>query len=143
MLYLIIRPLARVFLFVFFRKIYLVGKENIPQTGPVILASNHPNAFTEACIYAVIQPRPVHFLTRADVFKNPLANKILRSLNMLPIYRFRDGYSSLQKTMKPPSTLVMKSSVKGREQLCLRLAVFQRKGSDLSKEGQQDWLFLR
>lgn len=96
MLYLIIRPLARVFLFVFFRKIYLFGKENIPKSGPVILASNHPNAFVEACIYAVIQPRPVHFLTRADVFKSPIANRILRSLNMLPIYRFKDGYSSLK-----------------------------------------------
>lgn len=37
------------------------------------------------------------FLTRAKAFKPPVMGAFLRSLNMLPVYRVRDGFSSVQK----------------------------------------------
>lgn len=39
----------------------------------------------------------MHFLTRAQAFHPPLLGWFLRSLNMLPVYRVRDGFSSIQK----------------------------------------------
>lgn len=89
--YSIVRPLARIALMTYFRKIYFSNAQVLPRDKPVILAANHPSAFLEPCILAVLLPRPLHFLVRGDFFAKPLFNKILRSLHMLPIYRMKDG----------------------------------------------------
>lgn len=39
-------------------------------------------------------------LTRANVFDKPLAKKFLTTIQMLPVYRFRDGFSTLRKNDK-------------------------------------------
>lgn len=44
------------------------------------------------CLYL---PRQLHWLTRADIFKKPGVNKLLRNLNMLPVYRERDKVDDL------------------------------------------------
>lgn len=74
-----------------FRRIYFSNAQVIPKDKPVILAANHPSAFMEPCILAVLLPRPLHFLVRGDFFAKPLFDKILRSLHMLPIFRMKDG----------------------------------------------------
>jgi 1-acyl-sn-glycerol-3-phosphate acyltransferase len=65
--------------------------------GPVIFVSNHQNAFLDAVLIACSSYRNPWFLTRANVFTNGLARKILTSLQMSPVYRFRDGFSTLRK----------------------------------------------
>lgn len=91
MLYYLVRPIARYVLRYYFRHIDLTGLENIPATGPIILAANHPTAFIEPCILACFQGRPLHFLARGDLFKNGLATAALNALNILPVYRMEDG----------------------------------------------------
>jgi hypothetical protein len=41
-----------------------------------------------------------YFLTRASVFKNPIAAKLLDLIRMLPVYRVRDGFSTIQQNQK-------------------------------------------
>ena len=36
-----------------------------------------------------------YFLTRAAVFKKPLVAKLLNSVQMLPVYRIRDGWGNI------------------------------------------------
>ncbi len=97
MLYYIVRPIARLALWLYYRKIYLSHLERIPQGKPVILASNHPTAFMEPCLMAVFMRQPLHYLVRGDFFQNPLYNFLLRSLKMIPIYRLIDlGYQGLK-----------------------------------------------
>ncbi len=98
MLYRFLRPITRIFLKAYFRKIYINGLENIPKEGPLILCSNHPTAFIEPCILACFLPRELHFLVRADLFKKPVLSKILYGTNQLPIYRFRDGIKELRNS---------------------------------------------
>ena len=81
----------------YFKKIEIHGLENIPAEGPVIFAANHQNAFLDAILIHIAQSRAPYFLTRGDVFNKPTPNRILRSLNMRPIYRFRDGVSNIKK----------------------------------------------
>ncbi len=88
--YRIVRPLARIALKIYFRKIYLTGLENIPKDKPVILAANHPTAFLEPCLLACTLPRPLHFLVRGDFFQKELHRQLLESLHMMPIYRLKD-----------------------------------------------------
>ncbi len=82
--------------YLYFRKLRVVGRENIPIKGPLIFAINHQNALLDALLLSVISWRNPHFLTRADVFNNTYVDKFLRGLKMLPIYRIRDGYDSIK-----------------------------------------------
>ncbi len=83
--------------YLYFRKLRIVGRNNIPSKGPLIFAINHQNALLDALLLSVLTRRDPHFLTRADVFKNPFIDKFLRGLKMLPIYRIRDGYDSIKR----------------------------------------------
>lgn len=89
--YYFIRPIARIGIWIYYRKIYLSHFDRIPKNKPVILAANHPTGFMEPCVMAVFMWRPLYFLVRGDFFRKPIFNFLLRSLNMIPIFRARDG----------------------------------------------------
>lgn len=68
----------------------------IPK-GPVIFVANHQNAFLDAVLISCSSSREPWFLTRANVFSSKFVKKILAILQMIPVYRFRDGFSTLRK----------------------------------------------
>lgn len=63
---------------------------------PLILACSHPNSFFDALVMGAYHPRRLHFLARGDAFKNPRAAKVLRMLNMIPIYRLSEGKEHIE-----------------------------------------------
>ncbi|MCF8336156.1 MAG: 1-acyl-sn-glycerol-3-phosphate acyltransferase [Bacteroidales bacterium] len=80
----------------YFRNIYIKGKHNIPDDAPVIFAPNHQNALMDAlAVLYSVSGQPV-FLARADIFKNKVLAGILTFMKLMPVYRIRDGYNSLQ-----------------------------------------------
>lgn len=58
---------------------------------------NHPNGLIDPLIVTVNNPRIQHFLVRASAFKKPLIKRFLESLNLIPIFRIRDGVKQLEK----------------------------------------------
>lgn len=100
MLYAVVRPVAKTGFKVFFRHIHIQGLENIPREGPLLLAANHPTAFIEPCVAACFQHRTLHFIVRGDIFKNPFYIKILKALHLIPIFRFKDGYTNLKQNQE-------------------------------------------
>lgn len=95
--YQFLRYFVSSYLKIFYRRIYIKGKENIPEDVPVIFAPNHQNALMDAlAIVCTIKKQPV-FLARSDIFKTPLQIAALRFLRILPVYRMRDGYGTLKE----------------------------------------------
>ncbi len=84
-------------LFFYHKKIQIVGREHIPRKGALLFVSNHKNALIDPLLIATTTTRDIHFLTRASAFKIKLVKWILSTVNMLPIYRIRDGKESLSK----------------------------------------------
>lgn len=84
-------------LFFYYKKIIVVKEEAIPKNKPILFVSNHQNALIDALLIATTSGRFSYFLTRAGVFKKPLVSKLLHSVNMLPVYRVRDGWSTISK----------------------------------------------
>lgn len=72
-----------------------VNMHNIPKDKPLIVTPNHQNALMDALAVLISKKWQPIFLGRADIFKKPLINKLLTFIKMLPVYRFRDGYSNL------------------------------------------------
>lgn len=82
---------------VFYRKVIVLGRENINSDHHLIFAPNHQNALMDAL--AVLFTNSGHnvFLARADIFKKKIVASILYFLKILPVYRMRDGFSSLKE----------------------------------------------
>jgi len=80
----------------YFRKWQVRQVTPVPS-GPVIFVSNHQNAFLDAVLIACSSKSNPWFITRANVFSKLWVKKILTWLQMLPVYRFRDGFSTLRK----------------------------------------------
>jgi 1-acyl-sn-glycerol-3-phosphate acyltransferase len=81
----------------FYKRVEVIGRKNIPYGSPIIFTPNHQNALMDALIVLdTAKINPV-FMARADIFKNPVLKKILTFLKMLPIYRIRDGADELSK----------------------------------------------
>jgi len=95
--YHIIKFYIRTGLFFFFKKINVFGTNNIPKKGAVLFVSNHKNALIDPILIATTTTRNIHFLTRASAFKLKLVKWLLSTVNMLPIYRLRDGKETLAK----------------------------------------------
>jgi 1-acyl-sn-glycerol-3-phosphate acyltransferase len=81
---------------VFYRHYDTIGLENFPPIDkPTIIIANHQNGMMDPFMVCAFAPRQLHWLTRADVFKSPLAYKFLTHINMLPIYRERDKVADI------------------------------------------------
>ena len=63
--------------------------------GPVLLVVNHPDSFLDAVIIGALYPRKINYLARGDVFRNPVFGILLRQLNMIPVFRQKEGKEHL------------------------------------------------
>ncbi len=98
--YNIIRIYVKIGLFFLFKKATVYGKENIPKKGAVIFIGNHQNALIDAILVPTTNSRNIHFLTRASAFKIAFVSKILQSLNMIPVFRIRDGVQTMKQNLE-------------------------------------------
>ncbi|MBL7906478.1 MAG: 1-acyl-sn-glycerol-3-phosphate acyltransferase [Bacteroidales bacterium] len=94
-LYRLLYRTASLYFHLFYRKVTVLGRENIPENVPLIFAANHQNALMDALAILFAARRPVVFLARADIFKNPRIARLLYFLKILPVFRIRDGIESM------------------------------------------------
>jgi 1-acyl-sn-glycerol-3-phosphate acyltransferase len=81
----------------YYRKIRSIGREKIPKRTPVMFIPNHQNSFMDALLVVSTNWKYTFFLTRAQAFNTAFMRWFLENLNMLPVYRVRDGMSSVTK----------------------------------------------
>src|SRR5674476_1213340 len=81
---------------IFYRKVIVIGRENIKPDDPVIYSPNHQNALMDALAVLFTNKGQNVFLARADIFKRKSIAAILYFLKILPVYRIRDGFSKLR-----------------------------------------------
>ena len=62
------------------------GLENIPEDGPVILVSNHLTNYDVFPMQMMIR-RPLFFMAKSELHRNPLADIIYRNLGAFPVHR--------------------------------------------------------
>ncbi len=95
--YIFVKNLSRYGLPIFFKRLRIEGLDRLPKDRAYILAPNHQNAFIDAMLLGSFADRPVHYLTRSDVFGDGFFRWVLNALNMWPVYRMRDGIDQLAK----------------------------------------------
>ncbi len=83
--------------YIFYKKVYTQGLENIPEDGAVIFAPNHQNALMDALIILSLKNWQPVFMARADIFAGQAMRRFLFFCKILPIFRIRDGKESLKE----------------------------------------------
>lgn len=92
-LYRFIRFMLRVFVRIYFR-LTVFGKENIPKEGSFILCCNH-TSISDVVFLIAICPRPIHFMAKAELFKNPIVAWFIGKLGAFPVVRGSGGKQAL------------------------------------------------
>jgi glycerol-3-phosphate dehydrogenase (NAD(P)+) len=62
------------------------GRENVPRSGPVILAANH-RSFLDPFVVGVCLRRPVYFVAKQELFEKRWQGWLLNALGAFPIRR--------------------------------------------------------
>ena len=84
----VIKSLIRVITDTFFRRIDVVGIENVPVDGPVIFAGNHPNALMDGWLLTAKCGRwPLHFMANAKLWNYRMLAPMLDATGAVPVYR--------------------------------------------------------
>jgi 1-acyl-sn-glycerol-3-phosphate acyltransferase len=105
MLYYFAKYSSQIALRINFKKLFIHYRQPVPDSNPIIFAANHPTAFLDPVILGALHKRPMHFIVRGDIFKGGLILAALRGLKMLPIFRFRDGFSNLKNNQATMETV--------------------------------------
>lgn len=86
MLYAFAKAIFRLYFALFYR-IKTEGLENVPKDGPVIMCTNHPTALDMFLVGTRIPKRKVHFMAKAELFRNKILAFLLRHVAAFPISR--------------------------------------------------------
>jgi glycerol-3-phosphate O-acyltransferase / dihydroxyacetone phosphate acyltransferase len=90
MLYALLKVITQIALRVFFKSLKIKNRELLPDKGPLIVVSNHPNTFMDPLVIASYLKPQVYFLANASVFNSKFAQWLFPKLNMIPIQRKHD-----------------------------------------------------
>lgn len=74
------------------------GKENIPASGPALLASNHVGYldFVFTGYAALKQGRRVRFLAKKEIWNNKVAGFLMNGMHHIPVDRSKDPQAAYQ-----------------------------------------------
>ena len=82
-----------------FHGLQFSGTQNIPKTGPVIIAGNHPSYF-DPVVLSLATTRHVRFFALAEILKLPVIGWFGRQWGILPVYRGGDNEPTVQKALR-------------------------------------------
>jgi 1-acyl-sn-glycerol-3-phosphate acyltransferase len=85
MLYALAHPLVRFLAWIFFR-LKVIGEENVPRTGGVIVAANH-NSYLDIPLLGCALTRRADNIAKAELFGNRFVAAIFRTLGGFPVQR--------------------------------------------------------
>ena len=69
----------------------VLGKENIPEHGPIIFTGNHMNQFVDAAVMVVANPHRLRFLIAEKSFNTRIVGDLARAIGSIPVARPQDS----------------------------------------------------
>ncbi len=85
LLYWTIRTLFIPFFLIYFR-MQRIGREHLPRSGPLLLASNH-RSFLDPFVIGTLVRRPVYYMAKRELFEKRWQAWVLNALGAFPVDR--------------------------------------------------------
>lgn len=82
--------LARTVLDVFYRRMEVVGVDQVPEDGGVVYVGNHVSSLLDPALLLAAMPRPPRFLAKSTLWDMPSLRPFLRWAAAIPVYRRHD-----------------------------------------------------
>lgn len=101
MLYRALRAVAGVALRWYYGEVVVRGADRIPRAGPVLIASNHPNALVDALVVGTTVRRRVLLTAKATLFEHRLLAALLRAVGVVPLRRAKDERAAAEEGGAP------------------------------------------
>jgi 1-acyl-sn-glycerol-3-phosphate acyltransferase len=90
MIYRLFRWFTGIALHWFYSSIQVIGRDRIPESGPVILAASHHNALVDALIAGWIAPRRITLTAKATLMDNAFLAWLFPLVGVVPLRRAAD-----------------------------------------------------
>ena len=87
---------------VYYRSLYRVrveGHEHIPPEGGVIVCGNHFTA-NDPFMVAIAMKRPISYMAKQELFKNPLVGWLLRRIRVFPVKRGQPDRAAIKHSIE-------------------------------------------
>lgn len=79
--------------------IHVEGEENIPKTGGVVLCPNHISNYDPLAV-ATHMKRQVHFMAKAELYKNFIVRKVLLAVGTIPVDRGKVSLETPKESLR-------------------------------------------
>ena len=100
--YLLYYGVGRFLFSIVFRLIFrtrILGRERIPREGGLLVVCNHIS-FLDPPLLGVVMPRPVDFMTMAELFRKPWLARLLRTVGCFPVDRSRIDHGAAREAIR-------------------------------------------
>lgn len=77
----------------------IVGRDRVPREGGLLLVCNHLS-FADPPLLGAVMPRPVEFMTMAEMFRKPWLAKLLRTVGCFPVDRSRTDSGAAREAVR-------------------------------------------
>jgi 1-acyl-sn-glycerol-3-phosphate acyltransferase len=77
-------------------RIEVIGREDFPKEGGVLLCTNHIHNFDPIMI-GITAPRTIHFMAKEELFSVPILGGLVRNLHAFPVKRGLSDRDALRK----------------------------------------------
>ena len=107
-LYWTLRAILVPFFLLYFR-LQRIGREHLPRTGPLLLASNH-RSFLDPFVIGTLVRRPVYYMAKRELFEKRWQAWILNALGAFPVDRGagdRDAMSTARAILERGDCVVV------------------------------------
>ena len=95
--YRILKPiLAPIFKFYYTPKI--IGKENIPKEGPILIVGNHKHLYDQ-CLAIISTKRPIHYMAKKEYFDGKMA-WFFKLAGCIPVDRSKKDENATKKALE-------------------------------------------
>lgn len=85
--------------FTLFYRVKIIGRENVPESGPLILCANH-NGEMDMFFIGYRIKRLVHYMAKEELFRNPLLAKFITWLGAFPVKRGKADVEAIKTSLR-------------------------------------------
>lgn len=79
-------------------RLRVIGVENVPLSGPLIVACNHASYFDPPALGSAA-PRPLRYMAKAELFKIPVLGPAIAALGAYPVDRSRGDVAAIKRSL--------------------------------------------
>jgi 1-acyl-sn-glycerol-3-phosphate acyltransferase len=90
-------PFTIIFRFIFRTRI--IGRDRVPRKGGLLIVCNHIS-FADPPMLGAVVPRPVEFMTMAEMFRKPWMAKLLHTIGCFPVNRSRADHGAAREAIR-------------------------------------------